>query len=251
MISGSLIIVVHPHITQTATTPSQIFSQSSFCFSALFLSHASLLYPHSGSCEVVCLRNPLETSILITPLYTPCTSVHLGIQVCCYRMKSLSEAEEFLGIEFPKNELIERRSGNGPNVYMEAYNRNGEWESGKVNCYVMLANDEEGNLESTITSAFFYGNIDVRYIVDAGEDEKWGTGTGWGTEGVSSEKEIYRNSAGIDFRIVQNVREYGCDFAAYAAINGVLTEVKYFTAYAENGEYGYEPLKLILEGYVQ
>lgn len=171
--------------------------------------------------------------------------------VCCYRMKSLSEAEEFLGIEFPKNELIERRSGNGPNVYMEAYNRNGEWESGKVNCYVMLANDEEGNLESTITSAFFYGNIDVRYIVDAGEDEKWGTGTGWGTEGVSSEKEIYRNSAGIDFRIVQNVREYGCDFAAYAAINGVLTEVKYFTAYAENGEYGYEPLKLILEGYVQ
>ena len=95
MISGSLIIVVHPHITQTATTPSQIFSQSSFCFSALFLSHASLLYPHSGSCEVVCLRNPLETSILITPLYTPCTSVHLGIQVWYDPSASLSSSQPY------------------------------------------------------------------------------------------------------------------------------------------------------------
>lgn len=72
MISGSLIIVVHPHITHTAATPSQTFFQSSFCFPALFLSHASLLYPHPGSCELVCLRNPLETSVLIAP------SVHLG-----------------------------------------------------------------------------------------------------------------------------------------------------------------------------
>ena len=86
-ISGSLIIVVHPHITHTAAAPSQTFLQSSFCFPALFLSHASLLYPHPGSCELVCLRNPLETSILIVP------SVCLGIQVWYDPSASLSSSE--------------------------------------------------------------------------------------------------------------------------------------------------------------
>lgn len=80
------------HHTNSCNPITGIF-QSSFCFPALFLSHASLLYPHPGSCELLCLCNPLERCILIAPLYTLWASVHLGIQAWYYRSASLSSSE--------------------------------------------------------------------------------------------------------------------------------------------------------------
>ena len=68
-ISGSLIIVVHPHITHTAAAPSQTFLQSSFCFPALFMLDQCLYFKkkkkkhHSVSCTSASLDDLLHCYI--------------------------------------------------------------------------------------------------------------------------------------------------------------------------------------------
>lgn len=170
-------------------------------------------------------------------------------EVASYTMGSLSEAEEFLGIDFPENELLERRSPRG--VHYNYINAEGEKVTEEWNhCRVGVIKDENGMLVNTITRAHFLGNISVTYIADAVKDER-GTGISRHQEGSASEKEIYTNPAGIDFRIVQNVSGHGCDFFAYATINRMLVSVNYYTSYLTENGYSDIVLKRILDGYVQ
>ena len=170
-------------------------------------------------------------------------------EAAIYIMGSLSEAEEFLGIDFPENELLERRSPRG--VHYNYINAEGEEVTEEwVCCSVDVVKDENGMLVSTSAKAYFLGNISVTYIADAVKDE-WGTGISRHQKGSASEKEIYTNPAGIDFRIVQNVSGHGCDFFAYATINRMLVSVNYYTSYLTENGYSDIVLKRILDGYVQ
>ncbi|MBQ6699478.1 MAG: hypothetical protein IJM98_02345, partial [Oscillospiraceae bacterium] len=164
-------------------------------------------------------------------------------------MGSLSEAEEFLGIDFPENELLERRSPEG--LHFSYINADGEeiTEEG-VHCSVIVVKDENGMLNGANVTVHFLGNISVTYIADAVKDER-GTGISRYQKGSASEKEIYTNPAGIDFRIVQNVSGHGCDFFAYATINRMLVSVNYYTSYLTENGYSDTVLKLVLDGYVQ
>ncbi len=172
-----------------------------------------------------------------------------NVEAAIYMMESLSEAEGFLGIDFPENELLERRSWD--RVNLSYINGKGEEVTEKAaHCYVIVVKDENGLLDSINTTAHFLGNIRVNYIADAGQDE-WGEGSAHYQKGSASEKEIYTNPAGIDFRIVQNINETGCDFAAYTTINNVLVSVKYYTPYHTEDGYSCTALKLLLDGYTQ
>lgn len=170
-------------------------------------------------------------------------------EAATYIMGSLSEAEEFLGIDLPENELLEKRSLEGS--LFRYINAEGEevTEEG-ANCKVAVIKDENGMLASTNIRAHFLGNISVTYIADVGKDE-WDIGISRHQEGYASEKEIYTNPAGIDFRIVQNVSGHGCDFFAYATINRMLVSVNYYTSYLTENGYSDIVLKRILDGYVQ
>ena len=138
--------------------------------------------------------------------------------------ESLDEAEKFIGIDFPKNAVIEEAA----KCYVYTDFAEGVGEDGEIHCNSYVVGNE-GHIMGTHTMAYFMvekSTVEVIYSTVCEENPNE-NGGGFGVSFENkAESESYINPSGREFKMVIEKDDYGNNsIYAFADCDGILVTV--------------------------